>query len=60
MPYTVETVRVVSVVTDSNPNGYIVINKSDVSPDHVIWADRIADEIVAGKRSPGRPRKAGE
>ena len=43
-----ETVRVVSPVSSENPHGYIVINKSDLTPSHVVFG-----EVV--KRGPGRP-----
>ena len=54
---TIETIRVVSPVSEENPNGYIVINKSDLTDAHEVWADAAADEAVSGKRA---RRSAGE
>ena len=44
----IETVKIVSPVSIENPHGYIVINKSDLTPAHVVFG-----EVV--KRGPGRP-----
>jgi hypothetical protein len=32
-----ETVKVVSPVSDDNPHGYIIINKSDLTQDHELF-----------------------
>ena len=34
-----KTVRVVSPVSEENPLGYIVINESDLTEEHVIFSD---------------------
>jgi hypothetical protein len=34
-----QTVRVVSPVSDENPHGYIVINESDLTEDHEVFAE---------------------
>ena len=33
----VETVRVVSPVSDGNPHGYVVINRTDLTPEHEVF-----------------------
>jgi hypothetical protein len=35
-----ETVKIVSPVSDDNPRGYIVINKSDLTEDHEIFTEK--------------------
>ena len=35
----VETVKVVSPVSDDNPHGYIVINKSDLTDEHELFGE---------------------
>lgn len=32
-----ETIKVVTPVTDENPHGHIVINKTDLTDDHVVF-----------------------
>lgn len=34
-----ETVRVVSPVSEDNPTGFIVINKSDLTEDHKLFVE---------------------
>jgi hypothetical protein len=34
-----ETVKVVSEVSEDNPHGYIVINKSDLTDDHKLFVE---------------------
>ena len=34
-----ETVKVVSEVSDDNPHGYIVINKSDLTDEHELFGE---------------------
>lgn len=47
-----ETVRIVSPVSDDNPQGFIIINKDDLQPEHVLFSD------APVKRGPGRPPKS--
>ena len=35
-----ETVRVVAPVSDANPHGFVVINRSDLKPDHEVFDDK--------------------
>lgn len=46
----VETVKVVSAVTDNNPHGYVVINKSDLTEEHTLF----------GEDAPKKTKKADE
>jgi hypothetical protein len=41
-----ETVKIVSPVSQDNPHGYIVINKSDVTPLHKIFVEPVAAKPV--------------
>jgi hypothetical protein len=50
------TVRVVSPVSDDNPHGFIVINESDLTDDHEIFAEG-ADESAGADDSPKPKRK---
>jgi hypothetical protein len=44
-----ETVRIVSPVSDDNPNGYIVINKDDLTEDHELFVEKPAKAVKAAK-----------
>jgi hypothetical protein len=44
------TVRVVSPVSDANPNGYIVINESDLTEDHELFGEDAAKKSDAAKK----------
>lgn len=37
------TVKVVSPVSDENPHGYIVINESDLTEDHEMFGEGVAE-----------------
>lgn len=51
----VETVRVVSPVTEENDLGYIVINKSDLTDEHELFDDQPEnDDVHIGKGPGGR------
>lgn len=52
-----ETVRVVSPVSEDNPHGYIVINKSDLTEQHELFVDPSEDGAEKPVR---RAKKAGE
>ena len=48
MPYSCETVRIVSPVSADNPHGFIVINKSDFDPkQHELFAEKKIEAQVA-------------
>jgi hypothetical protein len=53
---TIKTVRIVSQISEQNPNGYIVINESDLNEDHKLFVDA---ETLSQARKQSR-RKAGE
>ena len=44
----IETVRIVSPVSDGNPNGYIVINAEDRTDEHELYVEP-SDEDAAAK-----------
>lgn len=47
-----ETVKVVSPVSDDNPNGYIVINKSDFDEKvHELFVEKPAKPAKADKKA---------
>lgn len=48
-----ETVRVVSPVSEDNPHGYIVINKSDLTDEHKLFVEPADD----GEKSARKPAK---
>jgi len=45
------TVRVSSPVTDDNPHGFIVINKSDMTDDHQLFEDAPDAQDAQKKRA---------
>ncbi len=45
-----KTVRVVSPITDENPNGYIVINEDDLHDGHELYEEPKEDAAPAAKR----------
>lgn len=45
-----ETVRIVSPVSDENPQGFIVINKSDFGGDMVVYKEPASPKGDAGKK----------
>jgi hypothetical protein len=51
----VETVRVVSPVSAGNPHGYIVINKSDLTEAHKLFATPVA--VPKTPKSAPSPRR---
>jgi len=56
-----ETVRVVSPVSDENPHGYVIINASDLTEDHVVFEDSAEPApkpLKPGKAAKGTPPDA--
>ncbi|WP_171516441.1 hypothetical protein [Cupriavidus necator] len=44
-----ETVKVVSEVSEDNPHGYIVINKSDLTDEHRLFVEGAPEKPARGK-----------
>jgi hypothetical protein len=53
----VETVRIVTPLSEDNPLGYIVINKDDLTEEHELYVET-ADPAAAAPRKGGRRKKA--
>lgn len=54
----VETVRVVAPIVDGNPNGYVVINRCDMTAEHVMFEDFADFEAESAARiEQARPRR---
>lgn len=51
----IETVRIVSPVTDDNPLGYIVINKSDHKGEALFGDDAKPDSVARRRRQSAAP-----
>ena len=46
----VETVKIVSPVSEGNPHGYVVINKADLSAEHVLFDDKPVNKEKPAKK----------
>jgi hypothetical protein len=44
-----ETVRIVSPISDENPLGYIIINETDLAEGHEIYVEPVAEPAATTK-----------